>query len=279
MARSDKSSSPEAQEVVSHYSSGYEQQRLETGAGKLECERTRELLKRFLPAPPATVLDVGGGAGVYACWLATLGYEVHLIDIVPLHVELAEKASKAQPVAPLASAVVGDACSVNWEDGQIDALLLLGPMYHLTDRNDRLQSLKEAFRVLRKGGVLVATGISRFASTLDGLRSGFLADPRFVRIVEQDLEDGHHRNPTDKIEYFMDTFFHHPDELEQELAEAGFEVSGVYGVEGPCWMLHDFDAWWGNQGHRELLLHIARTLEGEPSLLGVNAHLVAVGRK
>jgi SAM-dependent methyltransferase len=208
-----------------------------------------------------------------------LGYEVHLIDIVPLHVELANRASAAQPEAPLASVAVGDACSLTWAHGQVDGLLLFGPLYHLTDRNDRLQALREAYRVLRKNGILMAVGISRFASALDGLRSGFLADPRFVAIVEQDLKDGQHRNRTEKPEYFMDTFFHHPDELRSEVAEAGFDLIGVYGVEGPCWLLRDFDDWWNDAERRNRLLRIARTVETETSLLGVSAHLIAVGRK
>ena len=77
----------------------------------------------------------------------------------------------------------------------------------------------------------------------------------------------------------MDTFFHHPDELQNELAEAGFVVTGLYGVEGPCWLLPDLDSWWDKEEYRLRLLRIARTLETEPSLLGVSAHLIAVAEK
>lgn len=279
MKRHKESTSPDQSDVAEHYASGYEAKRLETGVGKLDRERSRELIKRFLPPAPAVILDVGGGTGTHGCWLAKLGYEVHLIDIVPLHIDLAKKASAAQPEAPLTSATVGDACSLQWENAQADGVLLFGPMYHLTDRNDRLQALKEAYRVLKKGGTLIAVGISRFASTLDGLRSGFLADPAFAAIVEQDLQDGQHRNPTKKQEYFMDTFFHHPNELRNEIAESGFEDVGVFGVVGPCWLLHDFDEWWDDENLRNRLITIARRLETESSLLGISAHLISVGRK
>jgi ubiquinone/menaquinone biosynthesis C-methylase UbiE len=265
--------------VVTHYASGYEAARLDSGSGKLERERSHELMLRFLPPAPATILDVGGGTGPYACWLARQGYTVHLIDIVPVHIELAKQASASQHEAPLASAVVGDARSLEWENDKVDGLLLCGPLYHLTDRGDRLRALTEAHRILRKGGTLVAAGISRFASTLDGLRGGFLADPIFRGIVEQDLQNGQHRNPTGNPDYFMDTFFHHPEELRGEVAEAGFEAVEVHGVEGPGWLLHDFDAWWGDEKLQQCLLHLARRLEKEPSLLGISAHLLAVGRK
>lgn len=125
----------------------------------------------------------------------------------------------------------------------------------------------------------MAVGISRFASTFDGVRSGFLKDPAFVEIVNGDLANGHHRNPTENPNYFMDTFFHHPDELHSEISEAGFETNGVYGVEGPSWLAPDVDDWWKDEDSRNVLLRIARALETEQSLLGISAHLIAVGRK
>jgi ubiquinone/menaquinone biosynthesis C-methylase UbiE len=249
---------------------------LHQAAGQLECERSRELLSRFLPPPPAKVLDVGGGPGGHACWLAAQGYQVNLIDITPLHIELARKASARQPATPLVSADVGDARALPWQSETADAVVLLGPLYHLTARTDRLQALREAHRVLRPGGVLVAAAISRFASTLDGLTRGFLKDPQFANIVRQDLIDGQHRNRTGRPDYFMDTFFHHPDELGPEIAEVGFATPSIYGVEGPGWVAGDFDGWWQNREYRDRLLQLARTLETEPRLLAVSAHLMAV---
>jgi ubiquinone/menaquinone biosynthesis C-methylase UbiE len=263
--------------ISNHYASGYEADRLHSGSGQLEQERTRELLMRFLPPAPAKILDVGGGPGGHACWLARKGYEVHLIDVAPVHVELARAASDRQPEAPLAGVALGDACELEWETGTIDGLLLFGPLYHLTEATDRLRALKEAYRVLKPGGVLMAVGVSRFASTMDGLRNGFLKDPRFAEIVAGDLKDGQHRNPTDEPKYFMDTFFHHPDELRREVTEAGFTVDGIYGVEGPGWFAPDFDGWWDRPDCRERLLMLARVLEIEPALLGISAHLMAVG--
>ena len=104
---------------------------------------------RYVPSLPAVIFDVGGGPGVYACWLAKQGYEVHLVDATPLHVELARQASQAQPDAPLASIEIGDACSLKRSDESCDVVLLFGPLYHLTERVDRLTALHEAHRVLR----------------------------------------------------------------------------------------------------------------------------------
>ena len=89
-------------------------------------------------------------------------------------------------------------------------------------------SLQELLRVLRPGGVIVAAAISRFASTLDGLRTGAFDDPVFAAIATQDLRDGQHRNPTDNPLYFTTAYFHRPEELAAEPREAG-------GLFGEAW--------------------------------------------
>lgn len=266
-------------DIERYYGSGVEDARLSIGSGKLELERTRQLMIRFLPDPPAIIYDVGGGTGVHAFWLAGKGYDVHLLDVVPAHIEKALKVSAEDSAGALAEAVVGDARSLPWIDGSADAVLLFGPLYHLTRPEDRLFALRESRRVLKPDGVLLAAGISRFASALDGVRAGYLADPAFAAIVERDLTDGQHRNPTGKFEYFMDSFFHHPDELRGEVAAAGFEVEGVFGIEGPGWLVRDFDAWWDDPERRERLLRLANRLETEATLSAISAHLLAAARK
>src|SRR5580704_5047633 len=87
--------------ILHYYGEANEESRLETGWFKLEHARTQELILRHLPGVPATVIDAGGGAGVYACWLAGLGYRVHLIDVVPKHVEQARAKSAQQAEHPL----------------------------------------------------------------------------------------------------------------------------------------------------------------------------------
>ena len=83
---------------ATHYELGLERGRLfSEGEPRLELARTVELLDRFLPAPPADVLDVGGGPGVYASILARKGYRVDLIDVLPLHVDQAQAAAAEHP--------------------------------------------------------------------------------------------------------------------------------------------------------------------------------------
>jgi ubiquinone/menaquinone biosynthesis C-methylase UbiE len=264
--------------IAAYYDRAPEESRLEQGAFRIEQVRTRELIERHAPPPPGTVIDVGGAAGAYAFWLAERGYDVHLVDAVPRLVEEARRRNASAP-RPLASCRVGDARALPLADESAALVLMLGPLYHLTDRADRRTALREAARVLRRGGVVVAAGISRWASALDGLARNLFGDARFASIVERDVRDGQHRNLTDRIDYFTTAYFHRPEELRAELTEAGLDVEGLYGVEGPGWILADVDDRWTDPARRATVLHVARLLEAEPSVLGCSAHLLAIGRK
>src|SRR5205823_14351555 len=107
-------------------------------------------------------------------------------------------------------------------------------------------------------------GISRFASLFAGVFEGLLRDPAFVAIVERDLHDGRHANPTER-DYFTTAYFHLPHELEAEVREAGFVTLDLVGVEGPGWLLSDLEARWADPVERERLLWAARAEIGRAS--------------
>ena len=250
--------------------------RLSEGPSRVEFERTKEILQRYLPNPPGEILDVGGGPVAYAFWLAEKGYTVHLIDIVPLHVEQAKANESSQHLATIRQ---GDAREIDLESGSIDVVLLLGPLYHLPERSDRIKALSEAYRVLKPGGIVFCAGISRFASLLDGLKRGFLSDPKFREIVDRDLKDGKHVNPEENPHYFTTAYFHRSRELQEEVSEAGFAHIGTLGLEGPAWLLGDLDERWSRSEERETVLEVLRLVEEEPALQGVSLHLLTVGKK
>jgi SAM-dependent methyltransferase len=254
-----------------------EAERLVSGNGALELARSQELLLRHLPPPPADVLDVGGGPGVYSSWLALLGYRVRLIDPVPLHVAQAMLVARSQPDRPF-DAIIGDALRLDEPDTQWDAVLLMGPLYHLTERSERLAALGEAARVMRPGGLVAAVAISRFASLLDSLRRGVLRNPDLIAMVERDLRDGQHRNPSLEANpnWFTTAFFHHPDQLAAEVREAGLDLEAVLAVEGPGWLFEDQ---WADPAQRDSVLRAIRAVEREPSLLGQSSHLLAVAHR
>jgi ubiquinone/menaquinone biosynthesis C-methylase UbiE len=260
-------------EIAAYYERGEERHRFD-GPGRLELVRTQELLARHLPPPPAQVLDAGGGPGAYATWLTELGYEVHLVDPIALHVD------EARAACPnLAGAIVGDARDLPFPDASFDAVLLLGPLYHLQERRDRLRALEEARRVLRPGGLLAAAGISRFASTVDGLARGHFADPRFETVVEHALRDGRHTNPGRHPGWFTTAYFHLPAELEEEVRAGGYDLIGVFAVEGPGEVVHDIDGWLDDPAKRDTLLRAIARVEAEPTMIGSSPHMLALATR
>ena len=150
-------------EIIDYYEQVCRGNRLAAGASLLEFERTKEILLRLLPKPPARIVDVGGAAGVYSAWLADLGYEVHLVDASERLIVEARKVN-ATLSKPIASVSVADARQLPQPDNFADVVLVMGPLYHLTVEDARMKALREARRVLKSSGLLVVAAISRYAS-------------------------------------------------------------------------------------------------------------------
>src|SRR5215469_1799519 len=169
--------------IEAHYVRGLEADRLVAdGPGMLEFARTTEIIDRRLPPVPAVVADIGGGPGRYTRWLAERGYRVEHRDLMPLHVEQVRASIDG---SPLVRAEVGDALDVDLADASVDAVLLLGPIYHLRRRLDRLGALREARRIVRTGGPVFVAAISRWAPRIDGVLRQRLYDvyPEFIAVV------------------------------------------------------------------------------------------------
>jgi SAM-dependent methyltransferase len=262
-----------SQEILAYYERGREDDRLTAGNGRLEFLRTWDVLTRVLPEAPARVIDVGGATGIYAAPLAAAGYQVLVVDPVPAHVA-------ASGALPGVTAVQGDARELPEPDASADAVLLLGPLYHLPEPADRLAAWREAARVVRPGGVVVGAVISRFASFLDGFAKGFHADPAFVSIVEGDLADGVHRNDAGDPRYFTSAYFHLPEEPGEEAEAAGLVDVRTVAVEGPVWITGPRLAEFLDDPHlTEIMLAMLRRVEHEASLLGASSHLLTIGRR
>jgi len=265
-------------EILQYYETGLELDRIFHDIGQIERVRTQELILRYINKNPSRILDIGGAAGHYSFWLSDMGHEVHLLDPVPLHIDKAEEYTKKSG-KKLASITEGEARNLRFKDSYFDIVLLFGPLYHLTERADRINALTEARRVLVTGGICLCVVISRYASVLDGYFHNFIQDPRLVKIVQQDLKNGQHRNPTDILDYGTTMYFHQPEELSEEVLEAGLKFKELIAIDGFGWLIPDFSQKWQDSDYRKLLLKLICDIENVPSLIGMSAHIMGVAIK
>jgi ubiquinone/menaquinone biosynthesis C-methylase UbiE len=233
-----------------------------------------QALREFLPPAPATLIDIGGGPGRYALTLAEQGYTVTLVDLSPANLALAQQ-KDAEAASHLQAILQANALDLSsFPAESFDAALLMGPLYHLLEPAERLQALREAHRLLKPGGVLVAAFISRFAP----LRDSSKAHPEWLKdqpaAIEQLLTTG----AVSGFPGFTDAYFAHPDEIVPLCQAAGFETLGRMGCEGVVagneqlinqLCAADFEQW------AELNYRISQ----DPAAIGASDHILYIGRK
>lgn len=256
-------------EIAAYYERGGERERLSRNArGRLEFTRMQDLLRRLLPGEGLDVLDVGGATGVHASWLAADGHKVTLVDPVPSQVAIAAQ-------IPGVDAIVGDARELPCGDASFDAVLLMGPLYHLTEREQRVRAVAEARRCARPGGLVAAVTINRAAAWNDWLL--FMAHGIDRNITAEDslqvLRDGQLRFHDQEM--FTTAHLSHPSETASEFADAGLAPE-QYAVQGFPGYLPDLEKLIDDEAARAHLMDGLRLIEREPSLIGASNHLLTV---
>ena len=262
--------------VESHYDREPEREWERLLRHRTEFAVTCRLLAEHLPPPPGQILDVGGGPGRYALHLTRQGYHVVLFDLSRRSLDLALEMATREGVY-LPPPLQGDATSLPAEDGgRYDAVLLLGPLYHLLAAADRLAAAREALRVLRPGGYVFAAFITRFAP----LRDVAIHSPQWIvdnpERFRQLLEEG--LNPAYEGSAFPDSYFARPEEIAPLMAAGGFQMLDLLGLEGII------------AGHEETVnalegeawaawLALNYRLGREPALYAAADHLLYVGAR
>jgi S-adenosylmethionine-dependent methyltransferase len=241
--------------------------------GGVEWELHRRALAEWLP-PRSRVLDVGGGPGRWAIWLAQRGHRVALGDLSPAQLEIARREIAAAGVT-VEETVELDARDLSrFADGSFDAVLSMGPFYHLLESADRERAATEACRVLRVGGRLFATTMTRYAWLLSVVfewGSSRLDDTRRM------LDSGVYRN--EERGRFTDGYLHHPRDVPALFEAAGFESRVLMASQGFLSQVQeqvaelqerDEPAW-------QALIEMAYETATDPSLLGTSGHLLYIG--
>lgn len=271
--------------VLSDYDNGVERNRLRTDLGLIEFERTKELLLEYLPKPPAVIYDIGGAYGEYSWWLANLGYDVHLFDLSTKNIEMSAELSKEYPNTSLCAAEVSDARNINRPDNSADAILLMGPLYHIVDKDERIACLNESRRLLKRNGVLFTAAITPYATllwatTVFGTDNYLLNDEDFMNMIERELTDGEHiKKEGGAYTGIGRSHFHSAKELKSELEQAGFSNNEIHGVVGGAWLAPNIDELWKNEKSRESLMRAVRLLDMREDIIGLSTHLLGISQK
>lgn len=261
-------------EIESFYNSHaeYEWNRLERH--RTEFAVTMRVLEEHLPKPPVSVLDVGGGPGRYSIALAGRGHRVTLLDLSANLLAVArERAAEAR--VSLDDYVHGNALDLTgFERERFDAVLLMGPLYHLLTPADRRRAVRQAARVLRPGGLLFGSFISRYAP----LRDAAKYEPEWLVQHPEKVAQLLKKGALTSSEGFTDAHFAHPTEVRPLLRAAGLSVLEVVACEGVVSMIEEkineatgevWDAW----------VELNHRLGKDPSVHGAAEHLLAVARK
>lgn len=261
-------------DLQSYYERGEEVTRLDEPIGQLEFLRTQEIVLRHLPPGTARIADLGGGPGRYSAWLAGLGHRLHHRDVVPLHIEQARAVFAGLDV----DSEVGDATEVDLADESVDVVLLLGPLYHLVDRADRLRALREARRIVRPGGIVFVAAISRWAARLHAVLTErlYLEEDGIVDRLPE-LERSGVMPPL--FPGSFTGFSHRPEQLRTEIDDARLDLVELLGVEGPPGLLVDLGERLSDPIDRAIVLDTSRAVESVPELIGIGPHLLAVTRR
>ncbi len=274
--------------VLASYNAGIERNRLRTGIGIIEFERTKELLLDELPGPPAVIYDIGGGYGEYSWWLSSLGYEVHLFDLSETNIKMSAELASDYPGVRLRSAEICDARSIPRPSLSADAILLMGPLYSITEYEERILTIKESCRLLKAGGVLFAAALTPFSVLVpriatyhtDDKKKSELDDPAVIEIIERALVDGCWVNPERSIANGLgSSHLHTAKALKAELSCGGFEAADVHGVMGGAWLAPNLDRLLADEQTREVLMKTVRMLDMHEEIIGLSGHLLAVSRK
>jgi 2-polyprenyl-3-methyl-5-hydroxy-6-metoxy-1,4-benzoquinol methylase len=271
-------------DVLAGYNEGIERNRLRNDLGLIEFERTKEILLENI-TQKSTIYDIGGGYGEYSWWLASLGHNVYLYDISEKNIEMAEEMKNKYPECVLEVMEVADAREIERPDSSADVVLLFGPLYHIVEYEERQTALKECYRLLKPNGLLFTAAITRYATilwaiTTYGIKHELLCEKEFIEMVEREIKDGQHiRNENSKYKGMGCSFFHLPDELEDELSQAGFKDIDIRGIIGPAWLTPNIDDRWKNLEERKAILRIVRLLEKEKPIMGLSTHILSISKK
>lgn len=259
------------------YNKASEETRLDKGMGIFEFERVKSLIKKYISSSSSKIIDIGGGTGKYSEWLAKKGHQVHLVEPIPKHINLAQ--NRANKLKNPFSVQLGESRKLEFKNNFADIIILHGPLYHLQKKEDRDVTIYEAKRVLKNNGIILAFAINYTASTLAGLLNGLIHKNSFFEMCKEELTTGIHNPPDDFPWLLAEAYYHTPIQLKEEFISQELTHINTYAVEGMAWLDKEYFANMLNNKKRETLLELIKITENDSYLLPFSPHMMIAVRK
>lgn len=275
----------EVRDVLTFCSESIEKGQLNKTLGEVEFYRTKEIIARYLSKDKKQVIYcIGGKKGAYANWLAQMGHEVHFFDVVPEHITYASTLQSEGAYYGVKAFELCEARAIQRMSASADLVLLMEPLCYLMECEQRLAAIKEAKRLLKKDGMLITSGISRFSSTLWGLsvygeNNKCLGEDAFCEMIDKEIAEGQHIRPVGYEELEERAFFYLPGELWEEIEVCGMDIENIFAVEGPILLVHELEEKWQNENDRERLMQLVKKVEMEEDIMGMSPHLLAIAKR
>ena len=266
-----------AHRVREFYESNVEKEWARLERHRTEFALTARALEKFMQ-PASCVLDSGSGPGRYSLLLAALGHKVTLLDVSQENLKFAQAKAKEQGVR-FEECVCASATDISmFEDESFDAVLLMGPLYHLLDASDRSRCLRETRRILRRGGLGFATFLICYAALRDAAKHNpeWLVD--YPDDAKRILEDGIYTFEGRENPPFTDFWSVHPSKAADIMEEAGFETQTLLAQEGLVSLIDEKvnllqgEAW-------EAWVDLNYRCAQDPTIHGAAEHLLYVGKR
>lgn len=262
--------------VVNCYENYREEDRLTTNnARKVEFLTTiRVLDEHFANADKVKILDCAAGTGIYAFYFADKGYNVTATDITPRHIQLINEKLNSKPYT-MKTAVI-DATDLNcFENESFDIVLNMGPLYHLTSEDMRKKCVHECFRVLKKGGLLVTSYISKYfifpylaTNNSEFLKADFANILIDVGSISHDDENC----------FWTDTHYASANEMEELYTNFNLVTIDHFAQDGMAPMLRSIIDEYNDEQFKVWCDYHYKTCR-EKSILGASNHAIIIGKK
>ena len=242
---------------------------------QLEADITWRYLNLYLP-PRGRLLEIGFGTGYYTFPLAKRGYQITAIDLADEYVTRCKMKSEKLGLSDQIDFRTGDARKLDGiSRGEFEAVLLMGPLYHLLLETDRTATLRSAYACLKPGGIIFSALISRFGILGDLIKD----NPSWIENQEavwSHIEQGH--RPPNAPKGGFRGYFVRLEEIAPMHERVGFHTLKIAGVE-PAISANDesYNTLKGKQ--RDLWLDLLFEISAEQSMVASSRHIIYIGQK